>query len=415
MQRTIAVIMGGGRGTRLDPLTRERAKPAVPLGGKYRLIDIPVSNCINSGLRRIFVLTQFNTASLHRHIRTTYSFDIFSHGYVNILAAEQTVQSEAWYQGTADAVRRNLRHLELDTADRVLILSGDQLYRMDFSLLLEQHQDSGADATIAVLPVPREQASAFGIVKAEGGGITGFVEKPKTAAELDGLQLPDAEGDRGYLASMGIYCFEREVLRELLAGTAEEDFGKQIIPEAIKRYRVHAFRFDGYWEDIGTIRAFYEANLELTRPVPRFDFFDEEAPIYTHPRNLPPAKMNGCRVERSVVADGCILDDCEITGSVIGVRTQIGAGSAIRDSVVMGLDYFENEERRQGTGADLPMGIGRHCRIEGAIIDKNCRLGDHVVIADKRHAPDSEGEYHVVRDGVIVIPRGTTIPPGTVI
>lgn len=415
MQRTIAVIMGGGRGTRLDPLTRDRAKPAVPLAGKYRLIDIPVSNCINSGLRRIFVLTQFNTASLHRHIRTTYNFDIFSHGYVHILAAEQTVHSEAWYQGTADAVRKNLRHLELDTADRVLILSGDQLYRMDFAALLDHHHAAGADATLAVIPVRRHEAPALGILRVAGGRIVEFAEKPRDEADLDSLTVPGLPDGKSHLASMGIYCFERDVLRELLADEAKEDFGKEVIPEAIRRYQVSAFEFDGYWEDIGTIRAFYEANLELTRPVPRFNFFDEEAPIYTHPRNLPPAKINLCEVRRSVIADGCILEDCHITGSVIGVRTRIGAGTIVHDSVIMGLDYFESDARLHSTGADLSMGIGRNCRICGAIVDKNCRIGDNVAIGRRIGAPDQEGELYVVRDGITIIRRGTFVPSGTVI
>lgn len=415
MQRTIAVIMGGGRGTRLYPLTRERAKPAVPLAGKYRLIDIPLSNCINSGLRRIFVLTQFNTASLHRHIRTTYNFDTFSHGYVHILAAEQTAQSQSWYQGTADAVRKNLKHLELDTADQVLILSGDQLYRMDFSLLLEHHAATAADATLAVIPVTRQEASALGILRVADGRVVEFVEKPSEESVLDTLSVSDLPGGKTHLASMGIYCFQRDVLRELLADEAKEDFGKQVIPEAIQRCQVSAFAFDGYWEDIGTIRAFYEANLELTRPLPRFNFFDEEAPIYTHPRNLPPAKMNHCEVRRSVVADGCILEDCQITGSVIGVRTQIGAGTVVHDSIIMGLDYFESEERLRSAGAEVCMGIGRNCRISGAIVDKNCRIGDNVTIGRRIGAPDQEGELYVVRDGITVIPRGTVVPPGTVI
>jgi glucose-1-phosphate adenylyltransferase len=387
----------------------------VPLAGKYRLIDIPISNCVNSGLRRIFVLTQFNTASLHRHIRTTYNFDIFSHGYVHILAAEQTTYSEAWYQGTADAVRKNLRHLELDTADRVLILSGDQLYRMDFSLLLEHHTATGADATLAVIPVTRQEAPSLGILRVAEGRIVEFAEKPRGEAVLDALVVPGLAAGRTHLASMGIYCFEREVLRELLADVEKEDFGKQIIPAAIRRYQVSAFEFDGYWEDIGTIRAFYEANLELTRPVPRFNFFDEESPIYTHPRNLPPAKMNLCEVRRSVIADGCILEECQVTGSVIGVRTHIGAGTVVHDSVIMGLDYFESDERLQSTGADVFMGIGRNCRISGAIVDKNCRIGDNVVIGRRIGAPDEEGELYVVRDGITIIPRGTVIPSDSVV
>ncbi|MCE5239906.1 glucose-1-phosphate adenylyltransferase [bacterium] len=420
MAGTIAVILGGGRGTRLYPLTRERAKPAVPLAGKYRLIDIPISNCINSGLRRISLLTQFNTHSLHRHIRTTYNFDTFTEGYVNILAAEQTMESTGWYQGTADAVRKNLRHLDLGSADHVLILSGDQLYRMDYSELIAQHEREGADATLAVLPVPRDQASGLGILHTSGHRIVDFVEKPQTEAELDRLAMSNGDmhpptPGRTHLASMGIYLFRTEVLRAVLADETKEDFGREIIPEAIRQSHVDAYFFDGYWEDIGTIRAFYDANLELTRPDARFNFFDEEAPIYTHPRNLPPSRMDHCHVERSIIADGCIIDDAEILGSVIGVRTLIGAGTTIRDSIVMGLDYFESDEVRRRRQADIPIGIGRHCRISGALLDKNCRIGDGVTIDASRYAEDMDSELFVVRDGIVIVPRATTVPDGTII
>ena len=415
MAGTIAVIMGGGRGTRLYPLTRERAKPAVPLAGKYRLIDIPISNCINSGLRRISLLTQFNTHSLHRHIRTTYNFDTFTEGYVNVLAAEQTMESTTWYEGTADAVRKNLRHLDLPNADHVLILSGDQLYRMDFRELIAQHEAEQADATLAVLPVPRHEAPALGILQTAGHRIVDFVEKPATAADLDRLALAPPRGEGTHLASMGIYLFRTEVLREVLADASKEDFGRQIIPETIRQGHVDAYEFDGYWEDIGTIRAFYEANLELTRPDARFNFFDEEAPIYTHPRNLPSSRMDRCHVERSIIADGCLIDRAEILGSVIGVRTLVGEGTTIRDSIVMGLDYFESDERRQQRRADIPIGIGRNCRISGALIDKNCRLGDGVTIDAARYDEDRDDELFVVRDGIVIIPRATTIPDGTVI
>jgi glucose-1-phosphate adenylyltransferase len=415
MLRTIAVIMGGGRGTRLYPLTKERAKPAVPLAGKYRLIDIPVSNCINSGLREISVLTQFNTASLHRHIRTTYNFDTFSNGFVNILAAEQTMDSDDWYQGTSDAVRKNLRHLHLDQTDNVLILSGDQLYRMDFRELLEVHEQNEADATLAVLPVTRAEAPSLGVLQVEGQRIVDFVEKPQAEAELERLALTQPSGNRTHLASMGIYVFKQEVLRELLADESQEDFGKQIIPEAIHSCKVCAFTFDGYWEDIGTIRAFYEANLEMTHVRPRFNFFDEEAPIYTHPRNLPPAKINRCAMENSVLADGCILDECAISGSLVGVRTIIGKGTCLKNTVVMGLDYFESEARRLDAHASIPLGIGRDCRITSALLDKNVRLGDGVVITDKTGVADCETDLYCVRDGIVIIPRGTTVPSGTVI
>lgn len=414
MAGTIAVIMGGGRGTRLYPLTKERAKPAVPLAGKYRLIDIPISNCINSGLRRISVLTQFNTHSLHRHIRTTYNFDTFTEGYVNILAAEQTMFSTDWYQGTADAVRKNLRHLDLQSADNVLILSGDQLYRMDFREMIDQHCAEGAEATLAVIPVTRVEAPGLGILRTEGLRITEFVEKPKGEETLN--RLVARPGDkRPLLASMGIYCFKSEVLRELLADETKQDFGKEIIPQAIQGGHVGAYQFDGYWEDIGTIKSFFEANIELTGHSPRFNFFDEEAPIYTHPRNLPPARIDHCHVQHSIIADGCTIDRAEISGSVIGVRTQVGDGTIIENSIVMGLDYFESEARREERGAEIPLGIGRNCRINGALVDKNTRIGDEVVIDSSHYSEDMETELFVVKDGIVIIPRATTLPSGTVI
>lgn len=415
MAGTIAVILGGGRGTRLYPLTKERAKPAVPLAGKYRLIDIPLSNCINSGLRRISVLTQFNTHSLHRHIRTTYNFDAFTKGYVNILAAEQTMESADWYQGTADAVRKNVRHLDLSQADHVLILSGDQLYRMDFRELIAVHEQEKADVTIAVLPVQPEKASSLGILQMEGTRIVDFVEKPRTPEQLQRLALPQPYGDCTHLASMGIYLFDTDVLLQLLSDESKEDFGREIIPQAIRDFYVNAYLFHGYWEDIGTIRAFYEANLALTRPEAPFNFYDEEAPIYTHPRHLPPTRLQNCSIEQSMIADGCVIEQAQIFGSVIGVRTLIGAGTIIRDSIVMGLDYFENESLRQAQHFSVPLGIGRHCHIQGAIVDKNCRIGDNVIINASHHHEDKDEELFVVRQGIVIIPRGTTIPPGTVI
>ncbi|MHB8995195.1 MAG: glucose-1-phosphate adenylyltransferase [Armatimonadota bacterium] len=415
MAGTVAVIMGGGRGTRLYPLTKERAKPAVPLAGKYRLIDIPLSNCINSGLRRISLLTQFNTASLHRHIRTTYNFDTFTDGYVNILAAEQTMESSGWYEGTADAVRKNLRHLDLDSADHVLILSGDQLYRMDFRDLIAQHEAEDADATLAVLPVKREEATALGVLKTEGHRIVDFLEKPKTEEALERMKSVQCADGRTHLASMGIYIFKTQVLRDLLADEDKEDFGRQIIPAAIQTGHIDAYEFEGYWEDIGTIRNFYEANLELTHACPRFDFYNEEKPIYTHPRHLPAARLDDCRVESSIIAEGCVVEQAEISGSVIGVRTLIGAGTTIRESIVMGLDYFESETRRHERHADIPIGIGRNCHISGALIDKNCRIGDNVMIDSSRYSEDRDEELFVVRDGIVIIPRATTLPSGTVI
>jgi glucose-1-phosphate adenylyltransferase len=355
-QRTLSIIMGGGAGTRLYPLTKERAKPAVPLGGKYRLVDIPISNCLNSGLRSIYILTQFNTMSLHRHIQASYKFDNFSRSFVDILAAQQTPQSTQWYQGTADAVRQNLRYFLEQPYDYFLILSGDQLYRMDFRVLLHEHIRSGAEITLAVTPVGRAQASDFGIMRSGADHrITRFEEKPKDPLLLDELKLdPDTLAVLGrgaeeevFQASMGIYVFNRQVLVDCLEGDLA-DFGKHVIPKAIGDRHVNAYIFEGYWEDIGTIRAFYEANLDLTNLVPKYSFFEATAPIYTHPRFLPGSKINGATLRQAIVSDGCIISDAHIERSVIGVRSIIRSGATIRNSVIMGGDYFE------GTEAQLP-------------------------------------------------------------
>jgi glucose-1-phosphate adenylyltransferase len=418
----VAVIMGGGAGTRLFPLTKDRSKPAVPLGGKYRLVDIPISNCINSDCRRIFVLTQFNSSSLHRHIQDAYRFDVFAPGFVEILAAQQTPDRTDWYQGTADAVRQNLKHLNDYPHKLVLILSGDQLYRMDFRALLEQHLSTGADATVATIPVERASASALGIMQvANDRRITRFVEKPREPAVLDSLGVdwnalgssltgvsPDA-----LLASMGIYVFNREILAEALAGP-EADFGKHIIPSLIGTKRVFAYLYQGYWEDVGTIRSFYEANLDLCEPLPKFNFYDATAPIFTHARYLPGTKIIKSMIERSLIADGCVINDAVIEHSLIGARSRVQSGAVIRDSLIMGQDYYDTPDRDQPPGAP-PMGIGHGTTIERAIVDKNARIGDGVRISPDGKVGEVDGPNFHVRDGIVIIPKNAIVPSGTVI
>ncbi len=418
MRDVLALILGGGQGTRLYPLTQMRAKPAVPLGGKYRLIDVPISHCLNSDLNRIYVLTQFLSESLHRHIQETYKFDMFSGGFVRVMAAEETRAGMDWYQGTADAVRKQLWRLSHADAEDILILSGDHLYRMDYRNFVDLHREKRADVTIAVQPVAPTDAPRFGILKtSEEGRITSFHEKPHPD-ELDGLEsIP--ESDKPYMASMGIYLFRADVLQEMLRDSDAEDFGREIIPAAIERHRVYAFPFDGYWEDIGTVRAFYESNLALTQPDPPFDFYDLEHPIYTHPRFLPPSVTSGsCDLERSVIADGCLLRDSIIRESVIGLRSVIGPDARVVRTVMMGADFYETpEQKAKNRSLDRPdIGIGRGCNIEGAIIDKNARIGENVTI--RSHDPQEEmieTENYVIRDGVVVIPKNVVIPDGTVI
>ncbi len=418
-QQTLAIVMGGGAGTRLFPLTKDRSKPAVPLGGKYRLVDIPISNCLNSGLRSIYVLTQFNTMSLHRHIQASYKFDNFSRSFVDILAAQQTPEHSDWYQGTADAVRQNMRYFLERPFDYYLVLSGDQLYRMDFRALLHQHIRSGAEITLATKPVSRSAASDFGIMQSdEERRVVRFDEKPKDETILNELKLgpehlasvgaaPDAEL---YQASMGIYVFNRRVLVECLDNDMV-DFGKHIIPHAIKERQVSGYIFNGYWEDIGTIRAFYEANLDLTELLPKYSFFDATAPIYTHPRFLPGSKVNGAALRQAIVADGCIISDAHIERSVIGVRSVIRSGATIRNSIVMGADYYETDPATVPEG--LPaMGVGRNCVIDRAIIDKNARIADGVVITPEGKPNQYDGENYYIRDGIVVIPKNAVIPAG---
>jgi glucose-1-phosphate adenylyltransferase len=421
----LSVIMGGGQGTRLFPLTKERAKPAVPLAGKYRLVDIPISNCINSGLRRIYLLTQFNSASLHRHISQSYKFDHFSGGFVEILAAAPTYTDTSWYQGTADAVRKNLLHFLNYEWDYLLILSGDALYRMDFRHIINQHAETNADITVATIPVGRTEAQSLGIMQIDAERrITRFVEKPKDPALLDSLKLsPEWYGALGIkgqgelvLANMGIYVFNREIIRRLLDNTLT-DFGKHIIPNAIQNLRVFSFVFQGYWEDIGTIRAFFEANLDVTNELPRFNFFDMTAPVFSHPRFLPGSKINGAQLDHAVISDGCILNRAVITHSIIGLRCPVGAGTVLNRVILLGCDYYESlesilEHQQAGTP---PIGIGTNCRIENTIVDKNARIGNNVVISPAGKPEKVDHPNYYIRDGIVVVPKNGVIPHGMVI
>jgi glucose-1-phosphate adenylyltransferase len=418
-QRTLAVIMGGGAGTRLFPLTKDRSKPAVPLGGKYRLVDIPISNCLNSGLRSIYLLTQFNSMSLHRHIQASYKFDNFSRSFVDILAAQQTPEGSQWYQGTADAVRQNMRYFLERPFDYYLILSGDQLYRMDFRTLLHQHIRTGADITLATTPIRRKQVADFGIMHSGADRrITHFVEKPKDENLLADLKLSrellasigSSEDEELYQASMGIYVFNRDVLVECLDNDLA-DFGKHIIPQSIRDRHVSAYIFNGYWEDIGTVRAFFEANLELTNLVPQYSFFDAEAPIYTHPRFLPGSKINGATLRQAIISDGCIISDAHLERCVVGIRSTIQSGATIRNSIVMGADFFETNREKIPAGLP-PVGIGRNCVINRAIIDKNARIGDGVVITPEGKAANVDADNYFIRDGIVVVPKNAVIPAG---
>ncbi|PYL65492.1 MAG: glucose-1-phosphate adenylyltransferase [Verrucomicrobia bacterium] len=417
-QRTLAIVMGGGAGTRLFPLTKDRAKPAVPLGGKYRIVDIPISNCLNSGLRSIYVLTQFNSMSLHRHIQASYKFDNFSRSFIDILAAQQTPEGSQWYQGTADAVRQNMRYFLERPFDYYLILSGDQLYRMDFRALLHQHIQSGADITLATKPVHRNQVSEFGIMQSGvDRRIVRFVEKPVDDAVLREMKISpellraigSSEDEELFQASMGIYVFNRDVLVKCLENNLV-DFGKHIIPNSIKDRHVSAFIFKGYWEDIGTIRAFYEANLDLTDLVPEYSFFDSEAAIYTHPRFLPGSKINGAALRQAIISDGCIISDAHLERCVVGIRSIIQSGATIRNSIVMGADYFE-QDRHTDSGRP-PIGIGRNCVIDRAIIDKNARIADGAVITPEGKPANFDADNYFIRDGIVVVPKNATIPAG---
>jgi glucose-1-phosphate adenylyltransferase len=419
MRNVLALVLGGGRGTRLYPLTKYRSKPAVPLAGKYRLIDIPLSNCINSGVNRMYVLTQFNSVSLHRHIRRTYVFDSFSEGFVEILAAQQTNESSNWYQGTADAVRQNLRYVQESEADYVLILSGDQLYRMNYADMLATHEKSKADVTIATMPVTREAAHAFGILRADDSGrVVGFLEKPKTPQEADLVRTDPAWIDqrglvsqgRDLLASMGIYVFNRETLVDVLTKTDYHDFGKEVFPASMRSRKVFMHPFDGYWEDIGTIKSFYQCNLDLAKTKPPFELPSPIAPIYTRARFLPPTVINGATIKDSLIADGCVIEPgTTIENSVIGLRTHIRRNATIRNSVLFGNDEYETPS---GDGA-VPLGIGEGTVIDGAIVEKNCRVGAGVKILNQ-HRPDSspESAEGMIVDGIFIVQRAATLSNG---
>jgi glucose-1-phosphate adenylyltransferase len=422
MLNVLALVLGGGRGQRLYPLTKFRSKPAVPLGGKYRIIDIPVSNCLNSSINRIFVLTQFNSASLNKHIVQTYKFDMFNGGFVDILAAEQTPESPDWFQGTADAVRQSIKHFAPYDAQYILILSGDQLYQMDFRDIIRVHQEKGAEVTVAGIPVAAAETGGLGIMKIqEDGRVIAFHEKPR-AEHLPELRRPApnrraGNDGRDYLANMGIYVFRKEFLVDLLTRSNALDFGKDLFPEAVAKSKVFAHIFDGYWTDIGTIRSFYDANLALMANPPRFNFYDERKPVYTRPRNLPGSKLNNCMLHQSIIADGCILDGAHVTHSHVGVRSRIGNGTQVKNSIVMGADFYETiEELAANAKGGIPnIGIGNHCTIINAIIDKNVRIGDNVSIINAHNLQERDEESYNIRDGIIVVPKGANIPSGTVI
>lgn len=425
MRNVISLVLGGGRGQRLYPLTKFRSKPAVPVAAKYRLIDIPLSNCINSELDRIYVLTQFNSVSLHRHIRRTYNFDHFRGGFVEILAAQQTLDSSDWYQGTADAVRQQMRYLQQPGVDYVLILSGDQLYRMDFREMIAEHQRAKADVTIAALPVHSPEAHRMGIMRLDDTGrVVGFLEKPKTEEELKLVRTDpawiDAHGlvskGRDCLASMGIYLFNRDTLLDVLSKTNYRDFGKEVFPASMRTRHVQVYLFDGYWEDIGTIKSFFHANLELAGPRPPFDFHSGDAPIYSRPRYLPPTRTEGATIRRSLIADGCIIGEgATIENSVIGVRCRIGNNVTIRNSVLMGADFYQGDDKLaadSGRGERM-LGVGDNTFIEGAIVDKNCSIGRNVQITNERKVQETpESAECMICDGIVVVPKDAHLADG---
>jgi len=424
-KNVLAVIMGGGRGTRLHPLTQERCKPAVPLAGKYRLVDIPISNCINSAINRIFLLTQFHTASLHRHIQNTFHFDPFGGGFVDILSAEQTEKSTDWYQGTADAVRRNLQHFRNFPHDFVLILSGDQLYRMDFQKIIDQHIATGADVTIAAIPFPVSKIEGLGLMRVNDDlSIAQFVEKPKDPKVIDSLTLTPAVearlakpiAEKHCLASMGIYVFNRKALADALDNKMT-DFGKEVIPGLLGVKKLYALVFEGYWEDIGTVKAFFDANLALAQPLPPFNFFDPGAPIYTQDRYLPPSKINKCQIDYAVFGDGSIIEDSTILHCVLGMRSFVRAGAVLKDVVMMGADFYESEDQLQEnvTRGRPHLGVGPGAQIEHAIIDKNARIGANVKLSAHGNADGNYPHGIIIRDGVLVVPKGVAVPDGYVL
>ena len=414
----ISIVLGGGRGTRLFPLTYSRSKPAVPIAGKYRLVDIPISNCLNSGYNRIMVLTQFNSASLNSHIKNSYHFDIFSKGFVEILAAEQNVENDQWYQGTADAVRQSMKHLDKYDYDYILILSGDQLYQMDFREMIDFHCKNEGDITIATIPVNSHDAPGFGILKSDDeGNITSFIEKPSTDLLPDWKsevsEKSKSEG-KEYLASMGIYVFSKNVLKKMFAEDPGDDFGGELIPNGIGTYKTLSFQYDGYWTDIGTIQSFFDANLDLTRDFPKFNLFTK-APVYTRARMLPPSKILGSYVSKAIFGDGCIVMADKIENSIVGNRSRIDRGSTLMNTYMMGADYYQdtNEIVSNDSVGKPNLGVGKYCYIERAILDKNCSIGDNVRIIGGKHLPDGDYETHSIKDGIVVVKKNAQIAPGT--
>ncbi len=422
-ESVVAVILGGGAGTRLYPLTASRSKPAVPIAGKYRLVDIPISNCINSNIQRMFVLTQFNSASLNKHIKNTYHFSAFSTGFVDILAAEQTPDNPGWYQGTADAVRQSLRHIHNNEYEFVLILSGDQLYQMDFAEMINNHRQKGADITIATIPVPAEEATDFGIMKTDSEHyISSFIEKPKSELLVDWVSdTGDDMRNQGkvYLASMGIYIFNRDVLDNLLKDVHPNatDFGKEIIPDSIDKHKVISYQYDGYWTDIGNISSFFEANLALTDDIPPFNLFDNTKAVYTRSRMLPPAKISGTTLEKTLIAEGSIILASRVENCVVGIRSRIGHGTTVVSTYIMGNDYYETlgEMEKNATKGIPKLGIGERCYVKNAIIDKNTRIGNDVRINGGPHLENTDHMLYTVKDGIVVVKKGAVLPDGFVI
>ena len=414
--KVLGIILGGGQGSRLYPLTKDRSKPAVPIAGKYRLVDIPISNCINSDIKRMYVLTQFNSASLNKHIKNTYHFSFFSSAFVDVLAAEQTIQSDKWFQGTADAVRQSMHHFLQNDFEYALILSGDQLYQMDFNDMIKKHEESGAEISIATYPVTAKDATSFGLLKTNDENIiTSFIEKP--GSELLPNWTSDVGNDmkaqgRDYLASMGIYIFNRDLLKKLMENPDTNDFGKEIIPQAIEKHKTLSYQYEGYWEDIGNIDSFFEANIGLTDDVPQFDLYNEKG-VYTRARILPTSKISGSILNRAVIGDGCIIQAEKIERSVIGIRSRIGKNSLISNTYMMGNDFYETLEQVAEEKIEIMMGIGDRCYIHNCIIDKNCRIGDDVRINGGKHIDDIETDTYMVKDGIVVIKKDATIPKGT--
>lgn len=423
MDKLTAIILGGGRGTRLEPLTSFRAKPAVPIAGKFRLIDIPFSNCLHSGVRRIFILTQFNTESLHRHIHHTYRFDNFSQGYIRILAAQQTAEIQDWYQGTADAVRKNLQFF--DTAgDNLIILSGDHLYRMDYRDFYSNHLEKNADISIAVKPIYEHETREFGILKTNTRGrVADFFEKPNDQKILDDFRTDEElfrqfnieSKNRTHIASMGIYIFKKQVLFDILNSCSHQDFGKEIIPDNVKKYKVYSFFYDGYWRDIGGISSFFDAHMDLTKPVPEFNFYDENFPFYTRPRYLPPSKINNCQIHYATVSEGSILLGSIVEQAVVGIRSFIDEGTLVQRAYIMGNNHYETVQERQANKDRPSLGIGRNCVIKNCIIDMNARIGDNVQLINRENALEKFEPNYSIRDGIIIVPKGAVIESNTVI